>query len=325
MLYPLKFTPIIKKKIWGGSDLKLVLNKENASYENCGESWEISGLKGDISVVKNGFLEDNSINELIEIYMGDFLGDKVYEKFGNEFPLLIKFIDAQKDLSIQVHPDDKLAKKNHKAYGKTEMWYILEAEENANIITGFSESLDKKTFIKHLEDKTLISVLNKEIVKTGDVFFIPSGRIHNIGEGVLLTEIQQTSDITYRVYDFERKDKEGNLRDLHIDLAIDALDFKKYSEYKTDYEIKENKTSEIINSPYFTTNILSFDKKIEKDYNELDSFVIYICVEGSFIIDDKNTKTEILKGETCIIPAELKNLILIPNKKAKVLEVFIKI
>src|SRR3972149_1007896 len=196
-LYPLKFKPIFKDKIWGGDKIKTLLNKDFSPLPNCGESWEISGVQDEISVVSNGFLIGNNLQELIEIYMGDLVGDQVYQKYGIEFPLLIKFIDAHDDLSIQVHPNDKLAMQRHNAYGKTEMWYIIDADRGAKLISGFNTEVTKDAYIKHLENNTLNLILNYEEVKAGDVFFMPAGRVHAIGKGILLTEIQQTSDITY--------------------------------------------------------------------------------------------------------------------------------
>ncbi len=322
MLYPLKFEPIYKDKIWGGNKLHSILHKNGASF-NCGESWEISGIRNEISVVKNGFLKGNNLQELIEIYMGDIVGDKIYEKFGIEFPLLVKFIDANDVLSVQVHPDDKLAKKRHKAYGKTEMWYIIESENSAEIITGFNKEVSKKEYLYHLEKKTLEKILNYEKANKGDVFFIPAGRIHAIGSGILLAEIQQTSDITYRIYDWNRKDNNGQERELHNNLAVDAIDFEFHDSYKTSYEIKNNKTSKIIHCDFFHTNFINLENELEKDYNLIDTFVIYMCTEGSFIIDYKSDSIEVSKGETVLLPAVLKNLTLKTGNKAEILEIYI--
>lgn len=324
-LYPLKFNPIYKEKIWGGQKLATELQKDISQIERCGESWEISAVQGDISKVKNGFLKGNNLQELIEVYMGDLVGDKVYQKFGMEFPLLIKFIDANDDLSIQVHPDDDLAKKRHNAYGKTEMWYVIDAEKDAKLISGFNRDVTKKEYMKHIENNSLPKILNYEKVKTGDVFFIPAGRIHAIGKGILLTEIQQTSDVTYRIYDYNRKGKDGKPRELHNDLALSAIDFSHHKDYRTHYEKKKNDTANIVQCPYFTTNIIDFDKKITKDFSLLDTFVIYICLEGSLeVIDEKTGKESLNKGETVLLPATMKRFELKPIKQSTVLEVFIK-
>ncbi|OFX32065.1 MAG: mannose-6-phosphate isomerase [Bacteroidetes bacterium GWA2_32_17] len=324
MLYPLKFKPIYKDKIWGGNKLKTILNKDFGALPNCGESWELSGVEGDVSVVANGFLEGNTLSEIIEIYMSDLLGEKVYEKFGIEFPLLIKFIDANDVLSIQVHPDDKLAVERHHAFGKTEMWYIIQADEGAELISGFNKTINKEIYLKHLEDKTLKNILNVEKVKSGNVFFIPAGRVHAIGSGILLAEIQQTSDVTYRIYDWDRLDAQGNSRELHTELALGAINFEHCKNPRENYKANKNVSSNVVECEYFTTNIIELDKPLQKDYNNIDSFVIYMCLEGNVSIC-YNEKIETLKiGETILIPAELKELTLQPIKNAKVLEVYIK-
>ncbi len=323
-LYPIKFCPIYKEKIWGGNKIKSILKKDFSHLSNCGESWEISGVHEEISVVSNGFLKGNNLQEIIEIYMGDLVGDKVYKKFDIEYPLLIKFIDANDDLSIQVHPDDELANKRHNAYGKTEMWYIIQADENAELISGFNKKIDEKVYKKHLENKTLKEILNIEKVSKGDVFLIPAGRVHSICSGILLAEIQQTSDITYRIYDWDRKDAQGNHRELHTDLAIDAIDYNYYDNYKTIYKQKLNESSNIVDCNYFTTNILQFNKSISKDYNTIDSFVIYICLEGEYSISyATKEKLNVKKGETILLPAVLKQITLIPKANTKIIEVYI--
>ncbi|WP_282015135.1 type I phosphomannose isomerase catalytic subunit [Marinifilum flexuosum] len=324
-LYPLKFQPILKDKIWGGSKLKTVLNKDFSPLPNAGESWEISGVEGDISVVSNGNLAGNNLEELIEVYMGDLVGDKVYDQFGMEFPLLIKFIDANDVLSIQVHPDDELSKERHNAFGKTEMWYVIEADKGSELIVGFNQEVDKAKYVAKLEEGKLEEILNNEPVKKGSCFFIPAGRVHAIGKGILLAEIQQTSDVTYRMYDWNRTDDQGNPRELHTELAVDTIDYSFEKKYRTDYETEINKSKELVRCPYFTTNTLEFDKQIEKDYSQLDSFVIYMCLDGDFTIESEGgITTEVAKGETVLIPAALENVILFPKGKTEILEVYIK-
>ncbi|MBN2598279.1 MAG: class I mannose-6-phosphate isomerase [Marinifilaceae bacterium] len=323
-LYPLKFTPILKDKIWGGNKLKTVLNKDFSPLPNAGESWEISGVEGDISVVSNGFLAGNNLEELIEIYMGDLVGDHVYENFGIEFPLLIKFIDANDVLSIQVHPDDELSKERHNAYGKTEMWYVIEADKGSELIVGFNQNISKEEYLAKLKEGKLEEILNNAPVKEGSCFFIPAGRVHAIGKGILLAEIQQTSDVTYRIYDFNRTDDAGNPRELHTELAVDAIDYSFEKKYETSYQTEINKTAELVRCPYFTTNILEFDKAQEKDYIELDSFVIYMCLEGEMIITCGEDSLTVEKGESVLIPAIINNLTLTPKTKTKILEVYIK-
>ena len=324
-LYPLKFHPIYKDKVWGGDKIKTILNKDFGKLPNCGESWEISAVEGNISVVSNGYLAGNDLQELAEIYMGDLMGEKIYERFGIEFPLLIKFIDANDDLSIQVHPDNGLSKKRHNAYGKTEMWYVLQSEKGAKLNSGFNQEVDQEKYLKFLDEKKLTEILNFEEVAPGDVFFIPAGRVHAIGSGILLTEIQQTSDVTYRIYDYERKDDKGNTRELHTDLALGAIDFSLHEKYKTDYKETLNESSEIVSCDYFTTNVMIFDQPLQKDYNELDSFVIYICLDGSYEIETENGSETAQKGETVLIPASLENVKLSPKTASvKLLEVYIK-
>lgn len=324
-LYPIKFKTIYFDKIWGGNRLNTILNKNYGQLPNCGESWEISGVEGNISVVDNGFLTGNNLQELIEIYMGDLVGDKVFEQFGEEFPLLIKFIDAQQDLSIQVHPNDKLSKERHNAYGKTEMWYVVDAEDGALINSGFNQEVSKEKYLEHTKNGTLTELLHYDKTEEGDVFFIPAGRVHAIGKGAMVAEIQQTSDITYRIFDYNRKDDKGNERELHTDLAIDAIDFSYKDEYKTKYEVEQNKSSEIVSCDYFTTNILSFDSTIDKNYNQLDSFIIYINLDGQFEIEFNGETVKVNKGETILIPASLESFQLNPlTKNVKTLEVYIK-
>jgi mannose-6-phosphate isomerase len=322
-LYPIKFKPILKDRIWGGNKLKNLLGK-SGKCSTCGESWELSAVQGEISVVSNGFLKGNNLEEIIEIYMGDLVGDAVYEKYGIEFPLLIKFIDAADDLSIQVHPDDKLAEKRHNSFGKTEMWVVMQAEKGAKLISGFNKKVTREEYLNNLEGKTLKNILNSEEVKEGDVFFIPAGRVHAIGSGILLAEIQQTSDVTYRIYDWDRKDASGKSRELHTDLALDAIDYNFYPQYKTNYEEKLNQTVNVADCPYFTTNIIKFDAAVTKDYSFIDSFVIYICLKGNVEIISETGKENLNMGETILIPAALKELQIVPKGEAQILEVYIK-
>ncbi len=323
-LYPLKFKPIIKDKIWGGTRLKNLLNK-NCKTDKAGESWEISGFPGSVSKVKNGFLAGNSLDELLEVYMGDLAGDGVFEKFGTLFPLLVKFIDANDILSVQVHPGDELGRKWFSSYGKTEIWYIIEAEKDAEIIVGFNRQVSREQYLEHIKDNTILSILNKEKAAAGDVFFLPAGRIHAIGSGILLAEIQQTSDATLRIYDYDRLDEKGRPRELHTDKALEAIDFKLYPAYKTQYQKKPGYSCNLTRCDYFTVNYLELFEPIDKEYVTLDSFVIYMCVEGSFTIRYHNNENEkVIRGETVLLPAELKNVMLIPDSRAKILEIYIE-
>ena len=323
-LYPLKFTPIFKDKIWGGNKIKSILNKDFGHLPNCGESWELSGVEGNISVVSNGFLAGNTLEELIEIYMGDLVGEGIFETYGIEFPLLIKFIDANDDLSIQVHPDDEMSKERHNAFGKTEMWYVMQADQGSKLQSGFNQQVDQDKYLFKLEHNELTDILNFEEVAAGDVFFIPAGRVHAIGKGILLAEIQQTSDITYRIYDYDRRDNEGNPRELHTELALDAIDYTLSPGYKTRYESKLNESVELAKCKYFTTNVLDLNTIVEKDYNKLDSFVIYICLDGELQIETESGSETVQKGETILIPASIENVQLKPlSATVKLLEVYI--
>ena len=322
MLYPLKFHPILKKKIWGGERLSY---KSEQHEESIGESWEISAVEDNISVVSNGILADNDLQELIEVYMGDLVGDRVYEKFGVEFPLLIKYIDANDDLSIQVHPDDETAKERHNAYGKTEMWYVADAEKDASLIMGFNKETDKAEYLQALHSNKLMDILNTEKVKKGDSFFIPAGLVHAIGKGCYIAEIQQTSDITYRIYDYNRKDADGHTRELHTDLATDVIDYHYYPKHKVDYTPHDNKSVQLVKCPYFTTNLLVFDRDIEKEYVHLDSFVIYMCIQGKFTISTGECDPVMVnKGETVLVPACFKNVTLYPDEVSRVLEIYVE-
>lgn len=323
MLYPLKFKPILKQTIWGGEKLSYK-NVSEKSQNKIGESWEISGVQDNISIVAEGPLADNTLEELIEIYMGDLVGDKIYAQFGIEFPLLIKYIDACDNLSIQVHPDDATAKERHHAYGKTEMWYVADATPEAAMIVGFQHDTTKEEYIKHLNNNTLLELLHKEHVTAGDCFFIPAGTVHAIAKGCFIAEIQQTSDITYRIYDYNRRDANGNTRELHTKLATDVIDFQQHDR-KIKYHKHPNHTEELVQCPYFTTNYIEFDKEIEKDYIDLDSFVIYMCLEGTFtLVYSIEENIRVHKGDTILLPACFKNIFLIPENKAEILEIYIK-
>ncbi len=320
-MYPFKFHPILKERLWGGTKLKEVLGKSIES-DITGESWELSAVSGDVSVVANGELSGTTLQELIDSQPENLLGKNVFERFGNNFPILIKFIDAKQDLSIQLHPNDELAKKRHYSFGKTEMWYVMDADENANLIVGFDKDVTKVEYAKSLENDTLLELLNYEQVKEGDTFFINTGKIHAIGAGVLLAEIQQTSDITYRVFDFNRRDKNGNLRELHTELALDAIDYTKKNDFKVDYSNIQDVINPMVDCPYFTTNYLELAKDSIQDISERDSFTIYMCVGGSATITNDFGSVAIRKGETVLVPA-MSKMISIRTENTKLLEVTI--
>lgn len=322
-LYPLKFETVLKEKVWGGKALVSRYNKKSTGSHQVGESWELSAVADNQSVISNGFLAGNNIEELIEVYMGDITGDAIFEKFGNEFPLLIKFIEAQQDLSIQVHPDDDLAKKRHKAYGKTEMWYVLESKKDSKIYTGFKKGVTKKIYEEALMTGKIEELMNVENAEAGDAFFTPAGRVHAIGAGIVLVEIQQTSDITYRIFDWNRKGSGKEKRELNTELALDAIDFNQTGENKIRIKPELNKSENLVNCEYFNTNIITFNKSIDKDYFSIDSFVVYICIEGEFLICWDGNSDKVTKGETVLLPAMIKEVTLKPMNEARLLEVYI--
>jgi mannose-6-phosphate isomerase len=322
-LYPLKFKPLYLDKIWGGQKIKTLLGQDVGNLPNCGETWLLSAVDGSPTTVANGFLEGNDLNDLIEVYMDDLVGGKVYDKYGDEFPILVKVIDANDYLSVQVHPDDEMAMERHKSLGKTEMWYIMDADPGSELICGFNQKMDKDKYINALIDKKIPEIVNREAVKKGDVFFIPAGRVHALGPGLLLAEIQETSDITYRIYDWDRIDAAGEFRELHTDLALDAIDFEQHDEYKTRYREKDSETVPLVSCEHFTTNILHLTKPIEKDFEELDSFVIYICTEGAFRLESDGETVEVKAGEAVLLPATTKVVNLYPLKETRLLEVYI--
>lgn len=322
-LYPLKFETIFKDKLWGGQKIKTVLNKDFGDLPNCGETWELSGVEGNISLVKNGALRGKNLKDLLIEYKEKLVGKSVYNKFGDEFPLLVKFIDANDDLSVQVHPDDELAKKRHNSFGKTEMWYIFQADENATLNSGFNRPLTKEQYLEYFRKGKLMDILNIEQVKQGDVFFLPAGRVHYIGKGCLLAEIQQTSDVTYRIYDFDRTDSHGKKRELHTEESVDAIDFTYHENYKANYEDKENEIVKLVSCDYFTTNKLHFNQIIERDHTDLDSFVIYVCMEGNLILEYVGGTVELQKGDAILVPATLKKITMLPKGEFNMLESYI--
>jgi mannose-6-phosphate isomerase len=317
-LYPLQFEPILKERIWGGTKLKTYLNKPITS-EITGESWEISTVENDVSIVAYGSFKGKSLVELVNEFPNEILGTKVYSAFGKQFPLLFKYLDAREDLSIQLHPNDALAKKRHNSFGKTEMWYVMQADENAQLIVGFKEKSTPTTYIENLKNKTLLNILDTKKVKEGDVFFLDTGTIHAIGAGILIAEIQQTSDITYRVYDFDRVDANGKPRELHNDLALEALNYETVEAQK-EYSKKENISNEVVHCQYFTTNFIPLNGKIQVKRNQ-ESFTVFMCVDGEFELFYEGEVLKYIKGDTVLIPASLTDFQL--SGKASILEIYI--
>lgn len=322
MLYPLKFLPLFKNKVWGGNKIAS-LGFDYSPLPNCGEMWILSALKDNESVVADGPLAENNLAELLEIYMGDLIGEKNYEHFGNEFPLLVKIIDACDRLSIQVHPDDKLARQREMPAGKSEMWYVMEAEQGAEIIDGFDEVVPRDMIANYAASGLLEKKLHVEHPQQGDVYYLPAGRVHALGKGLLIAEIQQSSDCTYRLYDYNRPDKDGRLRELHIQEALAAIDYSVVKNPRTAYEYRKNETVEIVNTPYFVTNLISLDKPMRKNFSELDSFVVYVCVEGIAAVRTMDMIEPMHAGECVLVPAVAETVELFSQGPAKLLEVYI--
>ncbi len=323
MLYPLKFAPILKEKIWGGKKIETILKHKLSHLKNCGESWEISGIIGEESLIINGFLADNNLNEIIEVYLTDILGEKNYEKYGLGFPLLIKFIDAQENLSVQVHPNDKIANEKYGQQGKTEMWHVIQADEDAGLYVGFNRPTSIEQFNDAVENGTLENLLKFYPVSKGDTFMIPAGTVHAIGKGVLLAEIQEASDITFRIFDWNRVDENGNSRELHIEEALDVIDFEENNaEFKIQHNKILNKTVKLVSSQYFNTNLLELDTTIIKSFADLDSFVIYICLEGQVHLVSNNFNEQVETGDVILVPAEIEELKITCDTYSRLLEVF---
>jgi mannose-6-phosphate isomerase len=319
-LYPLFFTPHFKYRLWGGDKLRTELNKE-FSGDQIGESWEVSDVEGSETQVSNGALAGNTLHDLITTFGAQFLGTSVLERFGTNFPLLIKFLDAKTPLSIQVHPDDKVAKERHNSFGKNEMWYIMQADHDASIIVGFEEDTSKEQYEEAVKDGNIVNLLHTEYIKEGDIFHIPTGRVHAIGAGVLLAEIQQTSDVTYRIFDYNRIDaKTGALRDLHSEEAIDVVDLKGYDTYNTPYKTEVNTAVSIMETPYFQTTLLALEGEATRDYSNKDSFTILMCVDGSATFSCDDEVYAFKKGQTVVLPAVVNELSF-ASSHAKILEV----
>jgi mannose-6-phosphate isomerase len=321
-LYPLKFKPILKDKIWGGKKIAQLQISDTAT-EKTGEAWILSGVEGEETVVANGFLEENSINELIEIYMAELVGEKNFDTFGGEFPLLYKVIDANDDLSIQVHPNNELALERHDCSGKSEMWYIMDTEKDTEIILGFNQDMNLQKFLKTLENNTLLDVLSRQKIRVGDAYYTPAGCIHAIRKGSLLAEIQQTSDITYRVWDWNRVDENGKSRELHLGDALDAIDYNARNDGASRSQSIINGTSSLIKSPYFHTNEIVLTQGIEKNYTDLDSFVTLFGVKGQGTIVANDVSVEIKAAEVVLIPASINKVRVFPTNSLRLLETYV--
>ena len=322
-LYPMKFSPILKKVIWGGTEI-CEFKGISSEEDKIGESWEISGVEGNVSVVSNGSLEGHRLDAVLAEYKAELLGAENYNRFGNTFPLLIKFIDARDNLSIQVHPDDELARLRHDSFGKTEMWYVIKAADGACLYSGFKKQITPEKYVQSIEDGTFMEYLDRQAVKAGDVFFLPAGRVHAIGAGTFIAEIQQTSNITYRIYDYKRTDANGNERELHTELAKDAIDYRVYESHRTDYVTQKDQAVLLKSCNYFTTHLLDLEDSFLRDYSQIDSFVVYICMEGEAALeDDKGNNLMLKKGESVLLPATTHSMTILPVSGVKIMETYV--
>lgn len=326
-LYPLLFKPNMYESVWGGHFLESWKQMPH-SQTPIGESWEVSGVPHHVSVVDNGPLAGKTLNELIDTYKGELLGQAVYKNNEGKMPLLVKFIDAHDNLSIQVHPNDEMAQRVHGKLGKTEMWYVIQAEPGAYIYSGFSEEITPEELQEHIENQTLSNVIARHKAHAGDVFYIPAGRIHAIGKGILLAEVQQSSDLTYRIYDYGRLGVDGKPRELHIELARQALSYKVEKQYQTHYEEKSNTASVVIDEKYFNVRVVNFDRPIHRDLLKYDSFFITMAIRGDSYIRMRATGEQILlrEGFSCLIPAAVADFDMIPAKEGvsnKILDAYI--
>lgn len=323
-MYPLKFEPILKQTLWGGEKI-IPFKHLNDTLANVGESWEVSAVEGSESVVANGADKGHTLPEMVRKYKDELVGESNYTRFGDKFPLLIKFIDAKLDLSIQVHPGDDLARKRHNSFGKNEMWYVISADKRAKLISGFSQQITPKEYKERVHNGTFAEVLQPCPIQPGDVFYVPAGRVHGIGAGAFVAEIQQTSDITYRIFDYNRKDKDGKSRELHTSQAIDAINFADVQDdFRTEYERIQNEPVEMVASPYFTTSVYDMTEDITCDYSELDSFVIFICVEGACrLTDNEKNEVTLQAGDTVLLPATTQEVTIVPDGAVKLLETYV--
>ncbi len=297
-----KFEPLLKQTLWGGDKI-IPFKHLNETLESVGESWEISGVKDNETIVSEGEYKGKSLNQLVRELKGKLVGQENYERFGDEFPLLIKFIDARQDLSIQVHPTDEIAHRQGKTRGKTEMWYALESAPGAQLYNGLKQQITPEQYKQMVENDTITDALARYEVNEGDVFFIPAGRIHAIGAGCFVAEIQQTSDVTYRIYDFKRKDKNGNYRELHTELAAESIDYTVLPNYRAEYERTKNEGVQVATCPYFTTAVYDLTEPMTLDYTELDSFVILIAVKGEGRLICNGEDMSFQMGDTVLFPA----------------------
>ena len=324
-LYPLLFEPNLHSVVWGGNQLRPYKGLE-PSDEPIGESWEVSAVPSSTSIISNGAYKGKDLISIINEQSEAILGKKVNEKYDGKLPLLVKFIDAKRDLSIQVHPNDEMAMREHGKMGKTEMWYVIKAEEGAHLYAGFKEEITPQEYLQRIADESITEVLADHQVKTGDVFYLPAGRVHAICGGILLAEVQQSSDVTYRIYDYNRLGLDGKPRELHTELAAKALDYHVEEEYRTAYSESPNKAIQIIDTPYFDVRVLEISKSFHRNMKKYDSFIITMCIEGDCKIHVRSTGEETLlkQGNSTLIPAAIADYDIIPQQgTTRILDAFI--
>lgn len=324
-LYPLLFEPNLHSVVWGGNQLRPYKGLE-PSNEPIGESWEVSAVPSSTSIISNGAWKGKDIVSVINELPEAILGKKVNEKYAGKLPLLVKFIDARKDLSIQVHPNDEMAMREHGKMGKTEMWYVIKADEGAHLYAGFKQEITPEEYRQRIGDGTITEVLADHQVKAGDVFYLPAGRVHAICGGILLAEVQQSSDVTYRIYDYNRPGMDGKPRKLHTELAAKALDYHVEENYRTDYRDASNKAMHIIDTPFFDVRVMEVSKSFHRNMMKYDSFVITMCIEGDCKIRVRGSDDEIFLRQGCsaLIPAAIADYDIIPQQgKSRILDAFI--
>ena len=325
MFYPLLFKPNLHRLVWGGGRLLKYKGLEG-SDESIGESWEISAIPSSVSIIANGEWQGQDLNSILDKYPDAILGKKVNEKYKGKLPLLVKLIDAKQDLSIQVHPNDEYAQHKHGKSGKSELWYVINADEGSQLYTGLKHTVSKEELKRRVEDGTIIEVLAAHKVKAGDVFYIPSGRIHSICGGILLAEVQQSSDITYRLFDYNRKGLDGKPRELHIDMGLDAIDYKVEDNYRTLYKDCNNKAVQVVKTPYFSIRVMELTKSFHRNLLKYDSFVISLCIEGDCMIHVRSTGEDYIlrEGNSTLIPAIIADYDVKPlHGKCRVLDTYI--
>jgi mannose-6-phosphate isomerase len=305
---PLKFKPLLKQTLWGGEKI-IPFKHLDEKLDNVGESWEISGVNNNETIVADGDYAGKPLNEVVKEMKDRLVGADNYKRFGDEFPLLIKFIDARQDLSIQVHPTDEIAHKQGKERGKTEMWYLMDSDPGAKLYSGLKKQITPDEYKQMVENDTICDALAQYPVEEGNCFFLPAGRIHAIGTGCFLAEIQQTSDVTYRIYDFKRKDKNGNYRELHTKLAAESINYHVEKDYRTPYTPVKNQGVSLVRCPYFCTAVYDLNEPMTLDYTDLDSFVILIGLSGhATITDNEGNEFALAAGETVLVPATTNTL-----------------